>query len=235
MLPTITTKALRFSSTWAKESGRILVTTSELAKSLSSNNKVVVLDASWHMPTTNRNGYDEYLSKRIPTSKYFDIDVISDPSGSPTNPNSLPHQLPSNEVFRSETSKLGILQDDVPIVVYDSKGMFSAARCWYMLHAYGHRTCYLLDGGLPKWEAEGLPLENGEVENTTAATKSEPKIDLFNDGNTEGIHDARVSVELDHDVVQTYDQVVESIRNKSSILLDARSKGRFEGTEKEPR
>ena len=234
----------RFSSTWIKQSGKILVTTQELQSSLQSHEPLVLLDASWHMPNAQRNAVQEHQDKRIPTAQFFDIDSISDPMGSNTNPSQLPHQLPTNDMMRKETAKLGVLSDDVPVVVYDSHGMFSCARVWFMLHAYGHRSVYLLDGGLPLWEAEGRDLMRGpepivqEHEKDDDSALPSPSIDLFGDGSSTSNHnqrDQRVSVELDRDVVRTYDQVLDHVRKKNAIIVDARSERRFYGKDPEPR
>jgi len=230
---------ISYSSTWARESGRVLVTTEELEQSLSSSsssNQLILLDASWHMPSTKRNGHEEHQKKQIPTAQFFNIDTIADPMGSNTNPNSLPHMLPSNENFRAATASLGILSDDVPVVVYDSKGIFSSCRVWWMLHSYGHRPTYILDGGLPKWESEGREIisgtkDAGQKEKYKNKNK-EPKIDLFGDSND---LDKRFAVELDKDCVRNYDEMVMHARNKNAIILDARSEGRFAGTDPEPR
>ena len=105
--------------------------------------------------------------------------------------------LPDNETFRAATASLGILTDDVPVVVYDSHGIFSSCRAWWMLHSFGHRPTYILDGGLGKWEAEGRKLVSGalqvvEEENYQARSgAASPKIDLFGDANQK---DQRFSV-----------------------------------------
>ena len=261
MLPSI---FKRYSSTWLKKSGKILVSTDELAKSLISTttNSLVVLDASWHMPAEGRDGRLEHREKRIPSSRYFNIDTISDPAGSPTNPLGLPHQIPTNEMFRQCTADLGVLTDDVPIVIYDTKGMFSAARVWYMFHAFGHRSVYLLDGGLPLWEAEDRELSgkyddhdqvldhrvwlqetattdsgsgsdsDSDSDSDTVSSNS-PTVDLFGDGIRELDH--RVSVELDDSMVRDYDQILDHVRKRNAIIMDARSSERFNGDVPEPR
>ena len=168
-------------------------------------------------------------------SQFFNIDTIADPMKSNTNPNSLPHMLPSNENFRAATAALGILSDDVPVVVYDTQGIFSSCRVWWMLHSYGHRPTYILDGGLPKWESEGREIMSG-TEDAGPKQKEEynkePKIDLFGDSNN---LDQRFAVELDKDCVRNYDEMVMHARNRNAIILDARSEGRFAGTDPEPR
>jgi thiosulfate/3-mercaptopyruvate sulfurtransferase len=117
---------------------------------------VKVLDASWHMPNTGRKGAEEFVAQHIPGARFFDIDAASD-STSP-----YPHMLPSADLFQSYVRKLGIHAGD-QIVVYDTLGLFSAARVWWMFRVFGHEKVAVLDGGLPAWKASGLPLASGEL------------------------------------------------------------------------
>ncbi|WP_232312711.1 sulfurtransferase [Enterovibrio coralii] len=108
-----------------------------------------LVDASWFMPGTPRDGFEEWKQKRIPSSVYFDYDKrICDHSSS------LPHMLPTAAFFAEEVSLLGINNDD-DIVVYDSAGIFSAPRVWWMFKVMGHENVAVLDGGLPAWENAG--------------------------------------------------------------------------------
>ncbi|GAB4238649.1 MAG: 3-mercaptopyruvate sulfurtransferase [Methyloligellaceae bacterium] len=132
---------------------RWLVETDWLASHLEAPD-LVVLDASWHLPGAERDAYQEYLEEHIPGALFFDIDEIAD-SGS-----DLPHMLPSPEKFSSRMRKMGI-GDGTRVVVYDSHGMFSAARVWWTFRAMGKDDVVVLNGGLPKWKAEGRPLESG--------------------------------------------------------------------------
>ena len=115
---------------------------------------ISVLDCSWHMPASKRVGYAEFLQVRIPGAQFFDIDLISD-TQSP-----LPHMLPSPEKFASHVRKLGV-GDGKKVICYDSAGLFSAARVWWMFKVFGHGDVAVLDGGLPKWQAEGHAVEDG--------------------------------------------------------------------------
>ncbi|KAF2309296.1 hypothetical protein GH714_001538 [Hevea brasiliensis] len=138
------------------------------AQSLSTNEPVVsvdwlhanltepdmkVLDASWYMPDEKRNPIQEYQVAHIPGALFFDVDGISDRS---TN---LPHMLPSEEAFAAAVSALGIENKD-GLVVYDGKGIFSAARVWWMFRVFGHDNVWVLDGGLPRWRASGYDVES---------------------------------------------------------------------------
>ena len=102
-----------------------------------------------------RNAKAEYLAEHIPGALFFDIDDIADEK-SP-----LPHMLPSSTKFASRMKKMGI-GDGMHVVAYDSEGLYSAARVWWMFRAMGHEEVRVLNGGLKKWKAEGRPLEDGE-------------------------------------------------------------------------
>ena len=116
---------------------------------------LVVVDSSWHMPATGRNGRGEYLQDHIPGARFLDIDKLSDR----TNP--APHMLPSAEEFGAAMEGLGIGRGD-RIVVYDNSPIRTAARGWFMLRHFGAGQVAILDGGFQKWSAEGRPTEVGE-------------------------------------------------------------------------
>ena len=182
-----------------------LVSTEWLAEHLSAPD-VHVVDASWYLPAMNRDPKAEYGEAHIPGAVYFDIDEIAD-----TN-NPLPHMLPSPEKFSSRVRKLG-LGDGVRIVIYDGMGLFSAARVWWMFRYFGHDDVAVLDGGLPKWRAEGRPLESLDPM---------PRDRHFT---------ARVNGLL----LREFDQVKANVGSSREQVLDARSAGRFTGAEPEPR
>jgi thiosulfate/3-mercaptopyruvate sulfurtransferase len=181
-----------------------LVSTQWLADHLKAPD-VRIIDASWHLPTEKRDAYAEYKAQHIPGSVFFDIDEICD-TESP-----LPHMLPHPVKFASRMRKLG-LGDGSRFVVYDAAGLFSAPRVWWMLRAMGHEDVVVLDGGLPKWVAEGRPVED---------LPSPPRERHF----TVRYHSA---------LVRTLDEVKKGLANGEQ-LLDARSAPRFEGREPEPR
>jgi thiosulfate/3-mercaptopyruvate sulfurtransferase len=131
-----------------------LVSTDWLAGHLGEPDLVVV-DSSWHMPSTGRSGRDEYLKAHVPGARFLDIDEVADKS------NPAPHMLPSAEGFRRAMENIGIGSDD-RIVVYDNSTTRNAARGWFMLRHFGARQVAILDGGLQKWLAEGRPVESGE-------------------------------------------------------------------------
>jgi thiosulfate/3-mercaptopyruvate sulfurtransferase len=131
-----------------------LVSTQWLADHLGEPGLTIV-DSSWHMPATGRNGREEYLQAHIPGARFLDIDEVSDKS------NPAPHMLPSAEQFARAMEKLGIRSGD-SIVVYDNSPIRTAARGWFMLRHFGVAEVAILDGGFQKWVAERRSTENGE-------------------------------------------------------------------------
>jgi thiosulfate/3-mercaptopyruvate sulfurtransferase len=178
-----------------------LVTTQWLAQHLGEPDLVVV-DSSWHMPSTGRNGREDYLASHIPGARYLDIDEVSDTS------HPAPHMLPTAEDFASAMERLGIGHDD-RIVVYDNSPTRTAVRGWFMLRHFGAGKVAILDGGLGKWLSEGRPTESGDPP---------PRQARFHPG------------ERGNDVVAQQD-----VLGSQAPILDARGKGRFEGSEPEPR
>ena len=181
------------------------VSTAWLADHLDSPDLVVV-DGSWYLPHEGRNGRAEYLAGHIPGAVFFDVDEIADKSAG------LPHMLPSPVAFSSAMRKLGI-GDGMRIVVYDGSGLFSAARVWWTFRAFGVREVQMLNGGLPRWTAEGRSLEEGEV-------RRGPR---------------HFTARLDHGVVATLGDVERALRTGSAQVVDARPADRFRGEAPEPR
>jgi thiosulfate/3-mercaptopyruvate sulfurtransferase len=164
------------------------------------------VDATWFMPGEARDPRAEFLAAHIPGAVFFDIDALSDPTSD------LPHMLSTADAFGEAAGALGLSSDDI-IVVYDSHGLFSAARAWWNFRVMRHREVYVLDGGLPRWRSEGHPLESGE-----------PVV-------TPGRFEARIDLSLVRDI----DQVSAVLANGGEQVVDVRSAGRFEGTAPEPR
>jgi thiosulfate/3-mercaptopyruvate sulfurtransferase len=131
-----------------------LVSTDWLAANLGQPD-VVSVDASWHMPATGRNGYDEYLEAHIPGARFLDIDAVADTSSAS------PHMLPSAEDFGRAMEKLGVGRDD-RIIVYDNSPTRNSARGWFMFRHFGATQVAILDGGFSKWVAERRSTENGK-------------------------------------------------------------------------
>ena len=131
-----------------------LVSTDWLAKHLGEPDLVVV-DASWHMSATGRNGRTEFLDCHIPGARFLDIDEVSDRN------HAAPHMLPEAAEFGAAMQQVGIGRDD-RIVVYDNSVLRTAARGWFMLLHFGAERTAILDGGLQRWLAESRPTESGE-------------------------------------------------------------------------
>src|SRR4051794_38992603 len=117
---------------------------------------LVVVDGSYYLPTQNRDPRAEYLAAHVPGAVFFDIEEVADHS------TDLPHMLPGPGQFAQAAGALGIATEDT-IVVYDGMGLFAAPRVWWTFRLFGAKNVFILDGGLPKWKADGRPTEAGEV------------------------------------------------------------------------
>jgi thiosulfate/3-mercaptopyruvate sulfurtransferase len=182
-----------------------LVSTEWLAGHLNAPD-VRIVDASWYLPDAGRDPKAEYRAAHIPGAVFFDIDEVSD-TNSP-----LPHMLPSQEKFASRMRKLG-LGDGNRIIVYDGAGIFSAARVWWMFRVMGHEDVAVLDGGMPKWKAEGRPTED---------MPPMPRERHF-------------TARLNRFILRDVSQMLENLRTGAEQVVDARGPGRFKGAEPEPR
>lgn len=189
----------------AASEDRLLVSTEWLADHLDAPD-VRVLDASWWLPTAGRNAKAEYDAAHIPGAQFFDIDEISDQRSE------LPHMAPPAEKFVSRVRAMGI-GDAHRVVVYDAAGLFSAARVWWLFRLYGHHDVAVLDGGLPKWIAEGRPTED---------LPPLPRDRHFV---------ARRNAMLVKDVTQ----VAAALKLGKEQIVDARAAARFAGEAPEPR
>jgi thiosulfate/3-mercaptopyruvate sulfurtransferase len=182
-----------------------LVSTEWLAARLGQPG-ITVVDGSFYLPALKRDAKAEYLAGHIPGAVFFDIDAIADQS------TSLPHMLPDAAQFARDVGALGSGHDDT-IVVYDGVGLGGAPRVWWAFRVFGARNVFILDGGLPKWTAEGRPIEPGEVRRgprTFAAT-------------------------LDRSAVAGMHDVARALADKSAQVVDARPGERFRGEAVEPR
>lgn len=184
---------------------RRFVTAAWLAERLGAPDLAVV-DGSWYLPTLKRDAKAEYLEAHIPGAVFFDIDAISD------HESDLPHMLPGPAQFSDAIGKLGIGRDDT-IVVYDCVGLGSAARVWWTFHIFGARNVFILDGGLPRWRAEGRPIESGEV-------APSPR---------------RFDAEMNTYAVAMLADVQNALTSGSAQVVDARAADRFRGEAPEPR
>ncbi|CAL5321304.1 unnamed protein product [Camellia sinensis] len=186
-----------------------------------------VLDASWYMPDEQRNPLQEYQVAHIPGALFFDVDGISDRT------TKLPHMLPSEEAFAAAVSALGIENKD-GVVVYDGKGIFSAARVWWMFRVFGHDRVWVLDGGLPRWRASGFDVESSASSDTILkASAASEAIEKVYHGQAVG--PITFQTKFQPHLVWTLEQVKKNIEDKTHQHLDARSKTRFDGVAPEPR
>jgi thiosulfate/3-mercaptopyruvate sulfurtransferase len=182
-----------------------LVSTEWLAGRINAPD-VRIADASWYLPQANRDPRAEFAAAHIPRAVFFDIEDISD-ENSP-----LPHMLAPAAKFASRMRKLG-LGDGNLIVIYDSAGLYSSPRAWWMLRAMGHVDVVILDGGLPKWRSEGRPLED---------MSASPFARHF-------------TARKDHALVKDYVQMMDNLLTKNYQVVDARGAARFKAIEPEPR
>jgi thiosulfate/3-mercaptopyruvate sulfurtransferase len=130
-----------------------LVSTEWLAAHLGDSDLAIV-DSTWFMHGTGRDGAAEFREAHIPGARFLDIDAVSDRFASS------PHMLPSAAEFASAMEELGVGSTD-RIVVYDNSPLRSAARGWFMFRHFGAKQVAILDGGLQKWIAEGRPTQSG--------------------------------------------------------------------------
>jgi thiosulfate/3-mercaptopyruvate sulfurtransferase len=186
-------------------SSRWLISTDQLAGRLNDKNLVAV-DASYPSPGEPNRAHAEYLESHIPGAVFFDIDAITDRSSD------LPHTLTGPAHFGEAVGALGIGDGDT-VVVYDSTGLYSAPRVWWTFRIFGAKEVFILDGGLPKWKAEGRPLEHGEVERPAKSFHADMNVAA----------------------VATLSDVRMALTDGSAQVVDARSAERFSGKAPEPR
>jgi thiosulfate/3-mercaptopyruvate sulfurtransferase len=184
---------------------RTLVSTDWLAQHLKDPD-LRLLDASLYLPGTDRNGRAEYDAAHIPGARFFDIDEISD------GRSDLPHMVPPVEKFMSRMRAMGV-GDGHQVVVYDGSGLFSAARVWWLFRLMGQMNIAVLDGGFPKWQAEGREIEDM------------PPV----------IRDRHMTVRFQNHLVRDVTQVSSASKLGGSQIVDARAAARFRGEAPEPR
>ena len=182
-----------------------LVATEWLAAHLDDPH-VRIVDASFKLPGITPTAKEDYDRGHIPGAVFFDIDDIAAPG------TSLPHMIPGPDLFAQKMEALGIGDGD-RVVVYDSAGLSSAGRAWWMLRLFGHREVAILDGGLPKWRAEGRPLD--------AALPSPPR--------------RRFTARFDPALVRDKRALIANLSTGHEQVVDARAAARFAGTAEETR
>ncbi|KZV77623.1 thiosulfate sulfurtransferase [Peniophora sp. CONT] len=183
---------------------------------LAQSSKVAFLDASWHMPNSPRNAAKEFTEKHITGARFFDLDAVAS-----SHELGLKHMMPSGQVFASALQSLGITPD-THVVLYDTVGVFSSPRALFTFRSLGHTKSSILNGGLIRWEEEGLEVDGGEPAEITATSEYPAPT-------------------LQENSIQSYEQIVENSKADpaqdadASLVLDARPRGRFLGTDPEPR
>ncbi|MCA3276229.1 MAG: sulfurtransferase [Roseomonas sp.] len=183
-----------------------LVSTEWLAEAIGAPD-LMVFDATKYLPNEPFDGLTKFREAHIPGARFFDIDVVADPD---TN---LPHMAPTAGRFARLMGEMGI-SNATRVIFYDQKGLQSSARGWWLMKLFGHEKTAVLDGGLPKWLAEGRATESGDAK-SAAPTSYTP--------------DFRA------DLLKGIGDVKRIIADGSALILDARAKGRFDGTAPEPR
>jgi thiosulfate/3-mercaptopyruvate sulfurtransferase len=200
-----------------------LVTPAELDSALKKNvhsklstaPKIIPLCASWFLPNDGRHGIDVFKESRIPHARFFDLDAVKDAESS------YPHMLPSANDFAKAMGNLGIRRDD-SVVVYDSKelGIFSAPRVAWTLQVFGHPNVHILNN-FRKWCEEGYPTDSGMPEDVAPVSYPVPEL---NQGSVAAFEEvATIAKDLDKEGAEQVQ------------ILDARSLGRWKGTDPEPR
>lgn len=183
-----------------------LVSTQWAADHLSAPD-VRMVDCTYFLPNQDRNAREEYDAQHIDGAVFFDIDDVKDPE------NPLPHMYPPAHIFSSKVRKLG-LGDGNRIICYDANGGgMAAARVWWMFRTFGHSDVAVMDGGLPKWLAEGRPVTD------TPVTPQE----------------RHFTARENNMMVRSVDQVLRNLDSQRETVIDVRAAGRYAGTAPEPR
>jgi thiosulfate/3-mercaptopyruvate sulfurtransferase len=190
----------------ADNTSRFVVSFDWLEQRLGQPNLRIV-DASWYLPAQNRDAKAEFADARIPGATHFNIDTVADLASG------LPHTLPSAELFAASVGALGISETNT-IVVYDSLGMFSGPRVWWMFRVFGAKNTFVLDGGFDQWKGEGRRVESGAIAE---------------------VMPARFKPDIDMPAVASFQDMMRTVETGDTQIVDARGAGRFEGRDPEPR
>ncbi|MFK7858539.1 MAG: 3-mercaptopyruvate sulfurtransferase [Granulosicoccus sp.] len=201
------------------ENDRLPIVSCEWLKKHLPDDDIRIIDASLHLPAAQRDAQAEFNVQHIPGAVFFDINKHSSESD-------LPHMLPEAQQFADAAGSLGIASHH-KIVVYDSVGLYSAARVWWMFRHFGAEQVYVLDGGLPAWQRL-----DGQLESSSDSSKATSE---YRDRHTPCQFVVNTSPEQRLRQVVNADEVLEAINHRGSVILDARSSGRFTADIKEPR
>ena len=176
-----------------------------LAKNLGRNG-LIILDASWHLPNSDRDAQREFEAAHIPGARTFSIEDVANPDAT------APHTLPSAEKFGEMVSALGV-SNSSKIIVYDNSDFRTAARVWWMFRIMGHKNIYVLNGGFQKWKAQKRAVETGPAKPAKGFYKATYNPALY----------------------FTKDDILANIEAEGRLVIDARAPGRFAGKSPEPR
>ena len=168
---------------------------------------LMVFDATKYLPNEPFDGLAKYREAHIPGARFFDIDVVADPD------TTLPHMAPTAGRFARLMGEMGI-SNATRVIFYDQKGLQSSARGWWLMKLFGHEKAAVLDGGLPKWLAEGRATESGDAKQAAPSS---------------------YTPDFRADLVKGIGDVKRIVAHGSALILDARAKGRFDGSAPEPR
>jgi thiosulfate/3-mercaptopyruvate sulfurtransferase len=171
------------------------------------NINLKILDATFYLPDSGLIAEEEYKKKHIPNAIFFDINKIADPN------NSLPHMIPSKDLFSKMMQNIGLNKDD-EIIIYDNSPFLSSARAWFLFRYFGHDKIFIMQGGIKNWENNGGNITNGNV--------------VLEKGNYIASAERK-------ELVVNLDQMILASQNKENVILDARSRKRFLGEALEPR
>ena len=171
------------------------------------NINLKILDATFYLPDSGLVAEDEYKKKHIPNAIFFDINKIADPN------NSLPHMIPSKDLFSKMMQNIGLNKDD-EIIIYDNSPFLSSARAWFLFRYFGHDKISIMQGGIKNWKNYGGNITQGNV--------------ILEKGNYIASAERK-------ELVVNLDQMILASQNKENVILDARSKKRFLGEALEPR
>jgi thiosulfate/3-mercaptopyruvate sulfurtransferase len=185
-----------------------LVSTDWLAEHLNAPD-IRIVDATYDLPWEEEDEPPRTRFERahIPGAVFFDIDDIADTSGD------LPHMVPPPEKFSAKVRRLG-LGDGSRIVVYDQQGLRTAPRVWWMFRLFGHQDVAVLDGGLPKWQAENRPVDEGAARITG---------------------ERHFTARMNNTMLYDLEQMKRNLETKRAQVVDGRSAARFRGEAEEPR
>ncbi len=179
----------------------------DLKLKINKNKYIKILDATFYLPDSGLNAEKEYNDKHIKGAVFFDINKIADPQ------NSLPHMIPSKEIFSEMMKNLGLNNDD-EIIIYDNSPILSSARAWFLLRYFNHNKIFILKGGIKNWLKH-----NGLI--TSDLT-------VINKGNFTAQNEKK-------DLIKSLSNMIELSNKNDQLILDARSYNRYLGTAKEPR